>query len=127
MSINQLYTDIDALTVAAPNLAAVRMTATLRKIPFEQALVEQARDWCTALDEAIERSAQEAAMAIGNAEDAATTAEQRADWYAEAHDHLTEVHRLVQIRNVAAQMLADADTNRLDGRPVRTVELPDHQ
>ncbi|PYE13450.1 hypothetical protein DFR67_1164 [Williamsia limnetica] len=127
MSIASIYTDIDALTVAAPNLAAVRMIATLREIPFEQALVEQARDWCTALDEAIDRSAQEAAIAIGNAEGAAMTGAQRAKWYAEAHDHLTEVYRLTQIRNVAAQMLADADTNRLDGRPVRTVELPDHQ
>ncbi len=127
MNINTVYTELDALTITAPNLAAVRTTAVLRQIPFEQALVEQARDWCTALDEAIERSAQEAAMAIGNAEDVATTADQRHAWFAEAHDHLAEVNRLTQLRTVAAQMVADAENNRLDGRAVRTVELPEPQ
>lgn len=120
MSLNDFYTELDALTIAAPNLAAVHLSAVLRKIPFEQAMIEQAHEWCTALDEAIDRSAQEAAMAIGNAEDLATTAEQRAAWYAEAHDHLTEVHRLTQIRTVAVHMLADADTNHI-GTPATTV------
>ena len=124
MTLNDFYTELDTLTLAAPNLEAVRLTAALRGITVDRALIEQARDWCTALDEAIERSAQEAAMAIGNAEDVATTAEQRHAWFAEAHDHLTEVNRLAQLRTVAAQMVADAENNRLDGRDVRTVVLP---
>lgn len=120
MSINDLYTELDALTIATPNMAAVQLAATLRGITFEQAMVEQTRSWCTALDDAIDRSAREAAIYIGNAEDIATSHTQRAAWYAEAHDHLAEVNRLAQIRTVAAQLLADADTNRI-GEPATTV------
>ena len=120
MSINDLYTELDALTIATPNMAAVQLSATLRGVTFEQAIVEQTRSWCIALDDAIERSAREAAIYIGNAEDIATTHTQRAAWYAEAHDHLTEVHRLTHIRTIAAQLLADADTNGA-GAPATTV------
>ena len=55
MSINQLHTEIDALTVAAPNFAAVRMIAGLRGISFHEAMIAQAEEWATALDEAIAR------------------------------------------------------------------------
>ena len=120
MSINDLYTELDALTIATPNMAAVQLSATLRGITFEQAIVEQTRSWCTALDDAIDRSAREAAIHIGNAEEIATTAMQRAAWYAEAHDHLTEVNRLAQIRTIAAQLLAATGTNGI-GEPATTV------
>ena len=122
MSINDLYTELDALTIATPNMAAVHLSATLRGITFEQAMVEQTRSWCTALDDAIERSAREAAIYIGNADDIATTVTQRAAWYAEAHDHLAEVHRLAQVRTVAAQLLADTDTNRIGELATRIVQ-----
>ncbi|MEU3475837.1 MULTISPECIES: hypothetical protein [Nocardiaceae] len=120
MTINDLYTELDALTIATPNMAAVQLSATLRGITFEAAMVEQTCSWCTALDDAIERSAREAAIYIGNAEDIATTGTQRAAWYHEAHDHLTEVNRLAQIRTIAAQLLADTGTDRI-GKSATTV------
>ena len=68
MSINQLHTEIDALTVAAPNFAAVRMIAGLRGISFHEAMIAQAQEWATALDEAIARETAEAAMYIRQGE-----------------------------------------------------------
>jgi hypothetical protein len=120
MTLNNLYTELDALTIATPNLAAVQLSAGLRGVAFETAMVEQARAWCDALDDAIDRSAREAAFYLGNAADIATTHTQRAAWYHEAQDHLAEVNRLAQIRTVAAQLLADTDTNRI-GEPATTV------
>ena len=108
------YAELDALAITTPNLAAVQLAATLRGITFQQAMIAQAREWCTALDEAIDRHAQEAAYNIGHAEHLATTAEQRHAWHREAAEHLDEVTRLTEIRTVAAQMLADADTNPVD-------------
>ena len=116
MSINQLHTEIDALTVAAPNFAAVRMIAGLRGISFHEAMIAQAQEWATALDEAIARETAEAAMYIRQGE-STTHPNQRAAWHTEATKHLDEAARLSNVRVIAACMLADTDTNPVDQAP----------
>ena len=111
------YTELDALTVAAPNLAAVKMIAGLRGISFHQAMIAQVQEWATALDEAIAREGAEAAMYIRRGE-STTNPNQRAAWHTEATKHLDEAARLSNVRVIAACMLADADTNPID--PGRT-------
>lgn len=111
MSITNLHTEFNILTIAAPNLAAVRMTSILRQTSFEQALIDQVRDWCTALDEAIDRHSHEAAIHIVNAHELATTPDMRSAWLDEAARELDEVTRLADIRIVAAHMLAGASDN----------------
>ena len=115
MSINT-YTELDALTVAAPNFAAVQMIAGLRGISFHQAMIAQAQEWATALDEAIARETAEAAMYIRRGE-STTHPNQRAAWHTEATKHLDEAARLSNVRVIAACMLADADTNPVDQAP----------
>ena len=110
------YTELDALTVAAPNLAAVRMMAGLRGISFHEAMIAQAEEWATALDEAIERETAEAAMYIRRGE-STTHPNQRAAWHIEATKHLDEAARLSNVRVIAACMLADTDTNPVDQAP----------
>ncbi|MBA4026497.1 MAG: hypothetical protein C0482_29505 [Gordonia sp.] len=117
MSTTTIYTELDALTVAAPNLAAVKLTAVLRDISFQQAMIAQTREWAAALDEAIDRHAQEAAINIGHAEHLAATAQQRKAWHTEAAEHLAEVTRLSEQRIVAARMLIDADANPVEHGP----------
>ena len=39
MTLNNLYTELDALTIATPNLAAVQLSAGLRGVAFETAMV----------------------------------------------------------------------------------------
>ena len=115
MSINT-YTELDALTVAAPNFAAVQMIAGLRGISFHQAMIAQAQEWATALDEAIARESAEAAMYIRRGE-STTHPNQRAAWHTEATKHLDEAARLSNVRVIAACMLADTDTNPINQAP----------
>ena len=110
MVINNIHAEIDALTAAAPNLAAVQLIANLRGISFQVALVGQLRDWCTALDEAVDRSTDHAARLVSHGENPATSAQQRQVFHLQAVEYFTEITRLNELRIVATQMLADADT-----------------
>lgn len=120
MSSNNMYEQVDALTEAGPNLAAVQMIAKLRGISFQQAMIAQAREWATALDEAIGRHSEEAATCIGHAETIATSPQQRRAWHFEASDHLAKIEQLSERRIVAVTMLTGVDDNPIDTRPHTT-------
>jgi hypothetical protein len=110
MVINNIHSEIDALTAAAPNLAVVQLIANLQGISFQDALVGQLRDWCTALDEAVDRSADHAARLVSHGENSAISAQQRQAFNLQAVEYFTEITRFNELRIVATQMLADADT-----------------
>ena len=91
MVINNIHAEIDALTAAAPNLVAVQLIVNLRGISFEDALAGQLRDWCTALDEAVDRSADYAARLVSHGENPAASAQQRQAFHLQAVEHFTEI------------------------------------
>ena len=93
------YTELDALTVAAPNLAAVHMMAGLRGISFHEAMIAQAEEWATALDEAIAaRPPRPRCTSVrANQPPTPTSAPPRS----EATKHLDEAARLSNVRERA--------------------------
>ncbi|HEY9313795.1 hypothetical protein [Williamsia sp.] len=120
MSTNDMYAHEDALIEAGPNLAAVHLIANLRGVSFQQAMIDQVREWATALDESIGRHSKEAANCIGRAEHSATSPQQRRAWHFEAADHLAKIEHLSERRIVAVTMLAGVQDNPIDTRPHAT-------
>lgn len=93
-----------------PNLAAIRMRAVLKEVSFHQALIDSLTEWRMALTEAVDQESIEAAHYIGQA-DLEESPEQRIACYREGQDHLETAGHLVAMREVATQMLAEAEVN----------------
>lgn len=94
----------------SPNLAAVRTSAMLAGVSFQQAFLDSLTQWRNALVEAIDQESIEAAHYIGHA-DLEEAAERRIACYQQGQDHLEAAGRLAALREVAEHMLADAETN----------------
>ncbi|GAB89079.1 hypothetical protein [Gordonia rhizosphera] len=91
-----------------PNLAAVNLCATLRGVPFSQALIDSLRDWRDALDRQISNHAVAAASWLAPATDDVLPGAD-AVRYAESAHHQQRITTLIARRDLADHMLAGAD------------------